>query len=504
MWTRQTLTGVVLGLLSAALVTWVVGSVILPAPAPVTAATSAMTITLTVVVILALWTGEDTAHRRWGHRPLVAHGLRILALQVAATLPLAAQLRGTGRYLNGTQGDQSFRLALAEKYSAYWTPVDTYFSDLPSYYPGLWFWGLGRLSAVTGYEVIDLYAFYNLATMAVAVTVNYLLWIAARVERPGIHALTTAVVGTAFAAYEPYSWVLLAQSLPLILLLFRVLDDHHTHTRRQLIVVGLLAGLIAGVALSMYTLAALFAALVVVIALLLHHGRIHWRSAAVVTAVGAVAAAVIAAPWWWGFLTYDGAGAGHGNAAAGYNPMVGASLATALQQPVPWMMLAAAGLVAIALLHDRHPVMKAAFVAVAAVAAWYVLSAVVHLATDPTLLAFRGIPVLFLALAAAAVHGAGTLPAAVGQARVDAGRHAAAETGPGAGSRWSVPAVITAIIGTVLLQAVPGELATEIEGAKASAGAGHTREVVRCLQEGTGDDDLAGLTVASTDMLLAA
>ncbi|WIM72256.1 arabinofuranosyltransferase [Corynebacterium suedekumii] len=423
---------------------------------------------------------------------------------MAATLPLAAQLRGTGRYLNGTQGDQSFRLALAEKYSAYWTPVDTYFSDLPSYYPGLWFWGLGRLSAVTGYEVIDLYAFYNLATMAVAVTVNYLLWIAARVERPGIHALTTAVVGTAFAAYEPYSWVLLAQSLPLILLLFRVLDDHHTHTRRQLIVVGLLAGLIAGVALSMYTLAALFAALVVVIALLLHHGRIHWRSAAVVTAVGAVAAAVIAAPWWWGFLTYDGAGAGHGNAAAGYNPMVGASLATALQQPVPWMMLAAAGLVAIALLHDRHPVMKRG------VRGGGRRGRLVR--------AQCGGPPGHRPHAAGVPGNPGALPGpgrrggprcrhpagSRGQARVDAGRHAAAETGPGAGSRWSVPAVITAIIGTVLLQAVPGELATEIEGAKASAGAGHTREVVRCLQEGTGDDDLAGLTVASTDMLLAA
>lgn len=483
------LIGAALGVLGAAVVTWVVVSVILPAPAPVPTSTSTMIITLSVVVILALWVAADTAHRRGGRFTLVSHGIRLLALQLAAVVPVAAWLRGTGRYLNGIQGDQLFRLALAEKYSAYWTPVDTYFSDLPSFYPGLWFWGLGRMSAVTGLEVVDLYAYYNLATLAVAVTINYLLWIAARVNNPGLHALATATVGASFAAYEPYSWVLLAQSLPLILLLFRVLEDHGTRTRRELVAVGLIAGLIGGVALSTYTLAALFAALVVVIALLMHGGRIHWLSVALVTAVGAVVSAGIAAPWWWGFLVHDSGGAGHGNAAADYNPEVGASLAAAFQQPVPWVFLAAAGLAAVVFLHRRDPVVSASAVAVYSAGAWYVLSAAVYLATDSTLLAFRGIPVLFLALAVAAVHGA--------RARVVPLDHQIPRV------RRGVPTVLTALLGAVLLQAAPGDLAAEVEGARASAGADHTQEVVRCLREGTGDRDLTGMTVASTDAAVA-
>lgn len=109
------LIGAALGVLGAAVVTWVVVSVILPAPAPVPTSTSTMIITLSVVVILALWVAADTAHRRGGRFTLVSHGIRLLALQLAAVVPVAAWLRGTGRYLNGIQGDQLFRLALAEK-----------------------------------------------------------------------------------------------------------------------------------------------------------------------------------------------------------------------------------------------------------------------------------------------------------------------------------------------------------------------------------------------------
>src|SRR6476659_6804467 len=102
----------------------IVGAVVIVAAAP-TAVQGDPTVEVVTQVLLAL---------------AVGFGVLVLGLLLKpnAFAPL------------GAVADQSYRTAYLTKFAHHWGLVDYAYKDLPSFYPPLFFWVLGRLSALLG------------------------------------------------------------------------------------------------------------------------------------------------------------------------------------------------------------------------------------------------------------------------------------------------------------------------------------------------------------------
>lgn len=113
----------------------------------------------------------------------------------------------------GAVADQGYRTAYLTKFGHTWHLVDYAYKGLPSFYPPLYFWGLGRTGALLGVASWQMLKVGLLAVAFLVPTAGWLLW------RPvvGPRRAAAVVVATSLVFqewYVPHLWLAIAVFVP--------------------------------------------------------------------------------------------------------------------------------------------------------------------------------------------------------------------------------------------------------------------------------------------------
>jgi hypothetical protein len=113
----------------------------------------------------------------------------------------------------GAVADQSYRTAYITKFAHHWSLVDYDYKGLPSFYPPLFFWVLGRASALLGIAAWKMLKVGTLATAFLVPVAGWFLW------RPmvGPRRAAAVVVLTSLVVqewYVPHLWLATAIFVP--------------------------------------------------------------------------------------------------------------------------------------------------------------------------------------------------------------------------------------------------------------------------------------------------
>lgn len=247
-----------------------------------------------LIVGVVVLTGWALLRRATGDRALWLLGTAGPAFLASTHLGLL--LHGTPHYLNGLGGDQLNRVAYLTRFTDSASLADPFYADAAPFYPPQWFWIGGRLAALSGVDGWDFYKTYAIVTMAVAGAVAFVAWrwlVPARLAV--LFGLVTTVTGIHANAYEPYSWILICV-LPQIvvathLVSIRIVAADSATDRRATWPLVVTIGVYLGTAALGYTLIAGFAALTVGIVVLAHAWS-HRRDRATVGALSVRLAAM--------------------------------------------------------------------------------------------------------------------------------------------------------------------------------------------------------------------
>lgn len=331
------------------------------------------------------------------------------ALSALTTLVLALPLMSTRFFLGGASSDNSFRLRYLERTASSWGLHDFNYAELPPFYPAGWFWLGGRFANLSGMSGWEAYKPFSIMTTAVAATVAFVLWSLVVRRRTALLAgVVTLVTGFhAPAVGEPYAWPTTAWLPPMMVLAWVCLRRRET-ARWPLVLVGVYLGVCA----MTYTLHLGFGTLLVVgLAVVAGvaavrageaRGEVVRRLFGRLVLIGVVAAALMLVVWT-PYLLAGGLGAE--NVAARYLPAGSAYFPIPFKPEGIFGFLCLAGLVWSIVRARTNTV---AFVLLAITVTgylWFVLSTLA-LAMDTTLLSFRFVVTLKLALAVAGTFGA--------------------------------------------------------------------------------------------------
>ncbi len=168
---------------------------------------------------------------------------------------LASVLLGAGAaiLLNGAPyppfgwgGDQTFRMAIVERFSHTLTLGDATYKGLAGFYPPLFFEMLGRVAAWFGLSSGQALKIGTIGVAAVAPLWTFRAW--SSLTRDSVLALAVALAGIAyFEWYEPYAWIAVVAFVPWWLHYVRPVTDRVVERRD--VVIGALIG---GVLLATY------------------------------------------------------------------------------------------------------------------------------------------------------------------------------------------------------------------------------------------------------------
>ena len=364
---------------------------------------------LTCALLLAVLLGL-AALSRWTP---TATAVAWTCLSALGTIPLALLLRGSRFYLYGLSGDQLFRTQYLTRLADSAALSDPNYAGLPPFYPAGWFWLGARFAHLLGLPPWAAYKPWAIVTMAVAPVLAFALWsVVVRRTTAVVLAALCCLVGTGYAAYEPYSWVLVAVVVPVAVILWRDLRSWAEQRSETAWSSAVLAGICLGICAAFYTLLALYFAAVVGV-LVARAGLVAARGSApgrraksavgALARLGAVGAAAVlpAALAWTPYLVQRVQSPAAPNPAARFLPHAGATI------PAPMLDLSVAGLICalgavwVLWAWRREPLAQALGVLVIGVYLWYAVS-MLALVRDTTLLAFHAEPVLLTALYCAA------------------------------------------------------------------------------------------------------
>ncbi|WP_166659328.1 arabinofuranosyltransferase [Labedaea rhizosphaerae] len=349
-----------------------------------------ITLTWTAVLILScamlilMW-------RQWSWSATL--GAWILPAALTSVVQ-ALELFGTPFYLNGTSGDQFFRLQYLQRLTVSAGLADDNYPGLPPFYPAGWFWLGGRFANLVGHPAWAAYKPFAIMSIAAVSSLLFVLWslVTSRRKALGITAVL-ALASLTYGAYEPYRWlamVTIILSAVLAWWLFRSVTDPNDSTRRG--PATLLVGIGLSVTAATYTLVFLFGVLLLVLLALMAAlvARFEgsrprdWRSTATLAKdltlrlvlLGLVAlplTLLVWVPYLYAMLSRPTAA----NAAAQVFPIGLAKFGTPVLNPTVAGAVCLLGLVWIVISWRRSTVAQAFSVILVACVLWQVLSTLV-------------------------------------------------------------------------------------------------------------------------------
>ena len=209
-------------------------------PVPSWAPQSLIGLVSAFAVLAALWLAVRSRFT-WAGRATVWAGLSLLVSSV-----LALMVDGTKLYLNGSTGDNLFRVEYLTRLTDSPAFNDFAYPNMPGYYPRGWFWIAGRLAALLHVPGWEMYKPAAIASMAIGTVLCYVAW--CLVLRPGKSLLVTLAVATVavntWAANEPYAWVFGALIPPLAAVAWHYLADRERTAWRPAVLLGVFIGLL--------------------------------------------------------------------------------------------------------------------------------------------------------------------------------------------------------------------------------------------------------------------
>jgi len=164
-----------------------------------------------VLLVAAIAVGAFVLARRFP--PWTSGALIALLTGLFLCAGAAVILNATPFAPLGTAADQGYRTAYLTKFGHGWGLVDYAYKGLPSFYPPLYFWILGRLSALLGIASWKMLKVGLLAVAFIVPAAGWLLW------RPvtGPRRAAAIVVVTSLAVqdwYVPHLWLAIALFVP--------------------------------------------------------------------------------------------------------------------------------------------------------------------------------------------------------------------------------------------------------------------------------------------------
>lgn len=357
-------------------------------------ATCATFLVLIAVGVLSyLWLrGSAPKWRVW--LTIVVSYLAPAALVVSTTaIPLSA----TRLYLDGITVDQGFRTQFLTRLTD--SPIldDMNYIDMPSFYPGGWFWLGGRFSALLGLPGWEGFQPWSLVSIAAAGSMVVPVWQRICGSLPvatGI-GLVSICIALVVSAEEPYAAIVALGAPAASVLAYRAVAGH------KLAIAGMIVYL--GVSASMYTLytATITLSVILIATVFAVFVQRSWWPILRLIIVG-IGSMVLAAPVWTPYLLAVARGETRSGATAmHYLPYEGTQI------PLPMLSFSFVGalcLIGLLFLMARavDPDVRSMGIALFVFYCWIVASMIATLAGN-TLLGFRLDSIVIMQLATAGV-----------------------------------------------------------------------------------------------------
>lgn len=165
------------------------------------------------VAALVVLLGAGCLLARWWRADEVLSAVAAGLLGAWVALAMQAALAGTPYGYAGLQSDNGRTTAAATKYSVTMWSSDTFVDDLPSEYPPLFPWLVGRASAMTDVPAWRLVAPAEILLLSFAVVAGYVMW--RRVVSGPIALLCSAIVLPVYAVpLKPFTVLVLVVFAP--------------------------------------------------------------------------------------------------------------------------------------------------------------------------------------------------------------------------------------------------------------------------------------------------
>jgi Arabinofuranosyltransferase N terminal/Arabinofuranosyltransferase A C terminal len=247
------------------------------------------------------------------------------------TLVLGTAIGGTPFPFQGLVGDSSRLTAMATRYSVTWESSDAFIRGLPSEYPPLFPWLVGRTAAVLNTPAWRLVGHFEVLWLGLAILLGFLLW---RRLLPSWVALITTVVAFYWSAIPNKAY----ESLTLLVFLPWALATFGRPPRGRLH--WLTAGIIAGLLVQTYFGWIVFASFgLIAIAFMTWRSETNRKAYLIYLVKVIITAAVVASwfliPYLYGSITIGGRAVGDLYGASNFLdllfPFVGATPMAVLQ-----------------------------------------------------------------------------------------------------------------------------------------------------------------------------
>ncbi|QFQ01558.1 Arabinofuranosyltransferase AftA [Corynebacterium urogenitale] len=345
-----------------------------------------------VFVALAMWL--------WLHPPKdrpMDKWLRILvqiiaymgpALLVIATL--AVPLSATRLYLDGISVDQGFRTQFLTRMTDNLSWQDMAYADMPSFYPGLWFFTGGLFAKLTGLAGWAAFQPWALITLAVTGSALVPVWqrLCGSLAVACALAMTTTAITLHIAPDEPYA-AIVAMGMPAAFMMARrAMEGGRAAMAGNIIYLGLSANL--------YTLFTAISALtVVVMAFVVAFVDKSIKPIYRLAIIGLSSLAIAAIGWGPYLLALLTRPHGPTGTAQHYLPLEGASVPLPMFENLAMFTLGVVALIWM-IARFRDPDVHSLTVGLAVAYGWILLSMIATLA-GTTMLGFRlGLPIALI------------------------------------------------------------------------------------------------------------
>lgn len=341
------------------------------------------------------------------------------ALTALTTLLLAIPLQASRFFLEGSSVDNTFRLQYMERMASTGSLADLNYSGVAPYYPGGWFWLGGRFANLLGWDGWAAYKPYAITWIALTPVVAFVLWSLVVSRRLAVLATLPAVLAgfISIAVDEPYAWPSSVWLPPIAVLAWQVFRRRERVPAWTLVLIGGYLGF-CGIT---YTLHLVFGVLLVVVLAVLARVLDARRGAAAgpstrslllrLVGIGAITGALSLVTWGPFILA---GGLGKPNVAAHFLPEASANFPMPFVPDSMFGVLCLAGLVWAVVRSRHHPVALVLLVTTALVYLWFAVSTLALLVRT-TLLAFRFVATINVALTVAGVFAAVELIRALGR-----------------------------------------------------------------------------------------